>query len=245
MPDPVDQILAEILDGTLDLVDLQTKQPVLFPGYADLVALAELLVRSAPEEELQALLKARPQLLFGAFGYGQNYDLAFITKPQIGTGFRADFAVLSYDQGGCDVYIIEIEPSSADLFTQDDTPARRLQQALGQVRDWDQWIRANRPTFIRDLVATVKGLPLYPSRAPNGSFLLTTPDTFEHLWRAFGGMDDPAVRYSVLIGRWSRLSSRHRERLLYMNRHDGALQQIRTFDQLARQAIMRPALRAY
>jgi hypothetical protein len=238
------QVLADIFTGTLDLNVLKTKGPVLFTEFDDLAALAELLSQTPSEEALQILLTARPQLLFGAFGYGQN-DLAFITKPQIGTSYRADFAVLSYDQGGCDVYLIELEPSHTALFTRDDTPARRLQGALGQVRDWDQWIKVNHQTFTRDLIRGAQSLPIYPERSANGSFLLVEPDRLEQTWRSFGGYELGGIKYSIIIGRWSQLSQAHRERLVYLNRHDGALQQIRTYEQLARLASIRRAVTYY
>lgn len=240
------QVLADIFTGTLDLSQLQTKGPVLFTEYEDIVALAELLANpEAREEEFQLLLTERPQLLFGAFGYGQNSDLAFITKPQIGYRYRADFAVLSFDQGGCDVFLIELEPASAALFTQDDTPARRLQGALGQVRDWDQWIRQNQSTFVTDLIRQASHLPVYPERSVNGSFLLVDAERLESTWRSFGGYTNNPVKYSILIGRWSQLSPAHRERLLYLNRNDGALQQIRTYEQIARLASIRRAVTFY
>jgi Shedu protein SduA, C-terminal len=243
--DDVRKVLGEIFDGSGGIPDLQPKQPVLFGSFEDTIALAELLAGDSSEEELQRLFTARPQILLGAFGYAQDTDLAFLTKPPIGTQFRADFATLSYDQGGCEVHLVEIERAEATLFTRADTPARDLQTAMGQVRDWDQWIRQNQHTFIRDLIDSCEQLPLFPNRADNGGFRLVAPEVLEGAWRGFGGFDHPQVRYSILIGRWSRLSEAHRQRLIYMNRHDNAVHQISTYDQVARRSYVRPAVYYY
>jgi hypothetical protein len=130
--DEVRRVLGEIFDETGGIPDLQPKQSVLFGSFEDTIALAELLAADSSEEELQRLLTQRPQILLGAFGYAQNTDLAFLTKPPIGTQFKADFGILSFDQGGCTVHLVEIERANAQLFTQADTPARDLQTAMGQ-----------------------------------------------------------------------------------------------------------------
>jgi Domain of unknown function (DUF4263) len=157
--------------------------PVLHATYDDLVALAELLANNAGEEDLQRLLTARPQLIIGGLGSGgYGNELAFLTKPQIGTQYRADFALLSYGQGGGDIDLIEIERASDALFTRAGTPARRLQSAMGQVRAWDAWIRQNQPGFVQDILDRCKGLPVYPRRSKNGSFLLMEFPRLESRW---------------------------------------------------------------
>lgn len=245
LSDDVKRVLAEIFSGAGGIADLQPKLAVMSASFDDTVALAELLTRDVAEEELQQLLTQRPQILLGALGYAQNTDLAFVTKPAIGTQFCADFGLLSYDQGGCDIHLIELERASAPLFTGKDTPAQRLQSAMGQVRDWDEWIRRNQSTFVRDLIDYCKALPLYPAKHANGSFRLVEGDRLEGAWRGFGGFDHPSIRYTIVIGRWSQISDDHQKRLIYLNRHDGALQQIRTFDQVARRSYARPAITYY
>ena len=237
------QVLQEIFSGTLDLDDLVAQRHTLFPDYEDLNALAEALTRDAQEEECQGVLRDHPRLVLGALGHGQSDDLAFLAKPAIGSFYVADFAVLSYDQGGCKVFLIEIECASDKLFTKAGTPARGLQQALGQVRDWDQWIRSNRRSCVQDLVRRASELPVYPHKAANGSFLTVSPASFEGIWRDYDGFDCPVIEYAVLIGRWSSLTKRERERLRYLNQHDAA--RVWTYDQLARRAIMRPAIAPY
>jgi hypothetical protein len=242
--DDVQRVLEQIF-GADATPDIRPKPSAMAGSFGDVVAFAELLSRDASEEELQQFLTEQPQMLRGAMGYAQNLDLGFVTKPAIGTRYRADFAVLSYDQGGCDIHLIELERASAPLFTRKDTPAQRLQSAMGQVRDWDAWIRPNQRTFVRDLIDHAKTLPVLPKRHTNGSIIRVTPDHLEEAWRHFGGFDQPGIRYTIVIGRWGQLSEEHRKRLVYMNQRDGAVQQIRTFDQVARRSYSRPAISYY
>ena len=141
--------------------------------------------------------------------------------------------------------MIELERASARLFTAADTPARALQTALGQVRDWDEWIKRNEQTFVRDVIDHCKTLPRFPQRAANGSFLLADGDSLEQAWRAFGGFSHPKIRFTVVLGRWSQLSEIHKNRLVYMNRHDSTIQEIYTYDQLVRRSHSRPAINKY
>jgi hypothetical protein len=239
------QVLEQIFSGTLDLDDLTRQRDALFPDYEDVNALAAVISRDASEEECQAVLRDHPRLLLGAMAHGQANDLAFLTKPAISSLYVADFAVLSYEQGGCQVTLVEIEPASASLLTNKLTPAKRLQQAMGQVRDWDEWMRSNATSCIKDMVQRVVDLPVFPAKAANGSFLIVKPPQFRSIWRDYDGFDSPVIQYAILIGRWSLLSERERARLRYLNQHDARLHRVWTYDQLARRAIMRPAIMVY
>ncbi len=238
-------VLREILTGTVGLSELRRVEHELNTDFDDLAELAELLSKNVYEEELQKLFTERPQLLLGGFGYGQNSDVAFITKPQIGNKYRADFGVLSVDQGGCIVYLIELEPHTADLFTKKGIPAKTLNTAMGQINDWDQWIRPNSLTFMNDLIERTSKLPVFSRKSNNGSFTLTEPTKLFELWQQFGGFTYGAICYSIIIGRWSKLSLEHQKRLVYLNRQNPAHLQIRTYDQIARLAHSRRTNFAY
>jgi hypothetical protein len=213
---------------------------IMAASFDDAVALARLLVKPVTEETLQRLLTSRPQILLGASGTRVTTDVAFLAKPKIGNSFVADYATLSWDQGGCTVNLFEIETADASLFTSKGTPAARLQSAMGQVRDWDQWIRVNRDTFVRDLIDRCKSLPLYPERQNNGSFRLCDADSLSRSWEGFGGFTSCTFRYHIVIGRWSKMSSAHRKRLVYYNSADDGLHRVSTFDQLVRSSYSRP-----
>ncbi|MEL6438030.1 MAG: hypothetical protein AAFQ80_02070 [Cyanobacteria bacterium J06621_8] len=62
-------------------------------GYTDIEALACLLANKPREEELQQFFEAYPQFLTGLCGWGYDLPLAFLSKPPIGTAYKADFAV--------------------------------------------------------------------------------------------------------------------------------------------------------
>src|SRR5688572_24089516 len=76
------------------------------PSYQDIHALADLLATEPAERLIHPFLQNRPQILMSAFGHGDSTDLAFFSKPPIGSSYEADFAVLNYDQGGCQVTLI-------------------------------------------------------------------------------------------------------------------------------------------
>ena len=210
------------------------------PEFDDLVALATQLAADAPEEALQQVLVERPKLLLRSLPSAGDMNLAFITKPAIGNSFRADFAVLSSGQGGCDIELVELERAIDPLFTRDGTPARRLQGAIGQVHDWHQWIVANQSTFIRDTVSRATSIPVFPRRSENGSFALKDSEYLEASWRGFGGFENAQMRYIIVIGRWGLLSREHRERLIFLNQQNNSLYTIRTYDQLLRKAYEGP-----
>jgi hypothetical protein len=215
------------------------------PGFEDIKALAMLLSKKPTEEQLQLFLEGRPQFLLGLHGHGDDSDLAFLTKPAIGSFYNADYAVLNVAQGGCSIHLIEIERADVALFTQKLSPGKALRSPMTQIRDWDQWISVNQQTFIRDILSIVTQLPLFPNRSCNNSFRLRSPESVESAWQHFGGYKHPHIKYTIIIGRWSRLSRQEQERLIFMNARDGSLHQIFTYDQLARRAYSRPTVLSY
>ena len=212
------------------------------PGFSDIRDFASLLTTGPGEEQMQKFIEERPQFVLGLFGQGDDCDLAFLTKPSIGTGYRADFAILNVNQGGCRITLIELERPSERLFTKKGTPAKTLQSALGQIQDWHEWITPNKQTFVSDTLNAAKALPLFPERSPNRGFRLRSSEGIESAWRAFGGYKDPFVNYGIVIGRWSELDDQHRSRLVSMNRQDSILRTIYTYEQVARRAYDRPAV---
>ena len=140
---------------------------------------------------------------------------------------------------------MKIEPSKEVLFTKKLTPGRRLQGAIGQVHDWAQWISRNKQTFVRETVDLAKRVPLYPGKAPNRSFRLWEPDHIEQAWLSFGGFDNTAIQYAIIIGRWARLAEEARQRLLFLNQKEHPGRIIYTYDQVARRSYDRPATSSF
>lgn len=209
----------------------------------DLQALREfaaLLATDPTEESLQQFLSRRPQFLLGLFGSRDIGDLCFLCKPPVGTDFYADFALLGYSQGGCSITLVELEPSDAVLFTRSRTPAKRLQTAIGQINDWRRWIERNTDTFVRDMVNRGQRAPMYNPSESNTSVRFVEADVLRDLWDGFSGFTDCSVGYAVVIGRWSKLSREDRVLLMDHNQAPGIHYSLRTYDQLARQALSRP-----
>jgi hypothetical protein len=234
------EVLAEIFSA--DTGYGQTDADVLAscPNYSKLAAFAAVLAVDPKEEALQQFIEAHPELLMGLFGWGDDSVLAFLTKPSVGTKFRADFGVLQYGQGGCCVHLVELEPSNEHLFTKSGNRAQRHNSALTQVRDWNAWIQPNKATFVRDLFETIRELPLFPELSLNGSFRRRDYDSIERSWRGFGGFEDPLIDCTIVIGRWSKMTHAERSHLLTQNRHDNKLARVITYEQLARSAFERP-----
>ena len=212
------------------------------PVFDEVLELAKLLGADAPEEALQQCLSLHPHLLLRALPTAGNGNLAVLTKPPVGTKYCADFAVLTYGQGGCYIELVELERAIDPLFTKAGTPARRLQGAIGQVQDWHQWIVPNRTSFVRDLVSRAMSCPVYPTRAENGSFALKSADDLEAAWRGFSGFDHAMITYTVVIGRWSLLSREDQARLVFLNQEGSWLCAVRTYDQIVRRAYDGPPI---
>ena len=239
--DPTEEVLTEIFGRNSGWNADDVQGAKLSPGFPDVRSFAQLLAIDPDEEALQRFLTERPQFLLGMFGQGDDSDVGFLTKPRVGPNF-ADFALFNINQGGARVMLVELERSTATLFTEKGTPARTLQTAMGQVRDWHQWLTLNGSTFVRDAITELKTLPEFPDRALNGSFRSRSAEGIEQGWRQFGGYDDPVFRYAIVVGRWAKLSEEDQKRLLFLNKHDGNLHQIYTYDCVARRAYDRPAV---
>jgi hypothetical protein len=210
------------------------------PTYTDLVEFASLIASKPREEELQQFVEQHPKFLMGLYGWGDDSVLAFLTKPAIGNLYKSDFGLLQYGQGGCCVHLVELEPSSEPLYTKAGHRAKRHNSALTQCRDWNSWVNPNKATFVRDLLNAVSKLPLFPDRSLNGSFRRRDYESIDALWRGFGGFEDPAIQCTIIIGRWSQMSSDERRHLITQNRHDDKLAKVITYEQLARTAYERP-----
>lgn len=240
MADDPEKVISEIFDADGGYSSLDHDVLITSLSYSKLREFALMLAESPPEERMQKFLKEDPRILMGLYGWGDDSVLAFLTKPPIGNSYRADFGVLQYGQGGCFVHLIEIEPCGERLFTKAGDRAKRHNGALTQVRDWKGWVESNKQTFVKDLMTSVRGLPRYPDRAENGSFRRQDYDLIERSWRGFGGFEYPVIDYTIVIGRWAKLSSKEKKDLILQNQYDDKLAKVITYDQLARMAFERP-----
>jgi hypothetical protein len=209
------------------------------PDHTAIGEFADLLAGTPSEGDLQRFLANYPAFLIGLTGFADSSEVAFITKPRIGTQYVADFGILHIGQGGAGATLIEIEPSTERLFTSALSPARRYQSAISQVTEWREWIERNRQGFMSDLVRTARALPMWPRRASNGSFRREEADRLEQGVWAFGGYDTPGFSYMIICGRWGKLEKAERDRLVFLNSNVHTFVTY-TYDQVARQAMKRP-----
>jgi hypothetical protein len=233
---------ARILTDWIDRPSLDALTPL--PDYALFKKFAALLDKAPAEEVLQQFLTRHPAPIFALGSARKDVELALIAKPRVGQRYVADFCVVSIGQGGGMLHFIEIETADANLFTQRGTPARRLQQAFGQITDWSQWINANRETAVRDVMDHVSRLPLLDPakklRPP--SYRLVSDEFLRNTQWYFADMTGVDVDYVVVIGRWSSLSDRHRRRLQHFNNTATLPARVVTYDHVARALLRRHTL---
>ena len=210
------------------------------PGPAELYALCNLLAARPSEEKLQLFLEQNVGFLTSLVGTADNADLAILFKPPVGTRYRADFCVLQAFQGGSVAHLIEIETSHERLFNQAGSPARRLATALHQIDNWRMWINRNPVHYARELVLLAQAVPLSGDQTPGAAGVrLTDAQKLKQVWSGFGGFEEPFFSYTIIIGRWSKLTDFEKERLISRNRHGESQTKIFTYEQIARLANFR------
>ena len=88
---------------------------------------------------------------------------------------------------------------------------------------------------------SAKELPLFKiGKSFNKGWKFDEVEILDELWRGFGGSEYARVHYFIVIGRWSKLSEKHKKRLLHYNYKSDRPFTIYTYDQLARKALRRP-----
>jgi hypothetical protein len=160
-----------------------------------------LLARAKSERDIQPWMKANPAAV--AKAVSAPYPMVFKEFP---IGLRpADLVVLDSYSGAWDLYFIELEPPDARLFTKAGVPAKRLNGALEQVRDWRTYFTKNRQEVLTRLQEFAQGKDLL--RGPQ-----------DELVRDCRGVPvgDPHsnihAQYRIIIGRREHLSQKDFER---------------------------------
>lgn len=103
----------------------------------------------------------------GFFFFGCDCYLC-ISKFKLGSEYESDFVKITDRRSyGVEYEFIEIEKPSSQLFTKDGIPAKDLNTAIQQIRDWKRFLREDK-VFFR------KFLPAYNTRVNNDSCLKFT-----------------------------------------------------------------------
>ena len=100
-----------------------------------------VLADAVDERPLQSLLASTPVLLGPLARPGGSYWC--LDRPQLGAEFVPDFLLATGTSVGFSWIAIELESPTAKALTKAGLPARKLAEALGQVRDWRTWLTDN------------------------------------------------------------------------------------------------------
>jgi hypothetical protein len=107
----------------------------------DLTTLAAVISDARSEQPLQELLAARPAIL--ACLVPAAADIWVFDRRKLGAEFIPDFLVAYRNSAGVHWTLIELESPTAQALTNKGRPAAKLNEALGQIRDWRIWLRQN------------------------------------------------------------------------------------------------------
>ncbi len=237
----IEKVLQDILDPLIISDEYNFRQAIPAPTYQDIIDFIKIIIEDKSEESLQKFISKHPNFIFKLMPSTDDTILTLISKAPIGNFKVSDYVMLIVSQGGCAVYMIEIERPSDRLFTNKLTPAQKLAGALGQVNDWKEHILKNQQSFLNSLFTITQALPLIPNKTANGSFNFFGSKQIRKNWLGFGGDEYCHFEYLIVIGRWSNLTSREKEKLIFLNNNlskEGI--RVRTFDNLIRKAIDGP-----
>jgi Shedu protein SduA, C-terminal len=94
------------------------------------------------ERPIQQFLTTNPVFLVRHLSGGHGRWV--IPQKKLGAEFVPDFVVGHKDSAGYHWTLVELESPRAPMFTRAGTPAKQLNHALKQIRDWHSWLESNR-----------------------------------------------------------------------------------------------------
>lgn len=172
------------------------------------------------EQDVCAWLKANPVVL--RMGLAPE-SFATLVEYRLGSDYRADFLIARSDSNafGVQVMLVECESPQHKLFTKSGDVTAALNHAIGQVRCWQGWIRANRSYFARSVAQALRKV------------------RFTDAWKRKHILDYcldgyVAEEYVIVIGRRASLSERDIKHLRNAKLSDSY--DIITYDQLIERA---------
>ena len=107
----------------------------------DAAALQELLDRNPHEQEMHRFLEDHPQFLIQVLGAGHGRNQ--ISKPRLGAELVPDFLIAERSSIGIQWHAVEIESPRCRAHRRDGLPSSKLNHAMGQIRDWREWLMNN------------------------------------------------------------------------------------------------------
>ncbi len=101
----------------------------------------DVLTDARDESPVQTFLAAHPHLLTCMLPPGR--DAWCWDRPRFGAELIPDLLLCTRNSTGFQWVMVELESPTVRPMTQGGLPASKLNQALGQVRDWRAWLRGN------------------------------------------------------------------------------------------------------
>lgn len=105
------------------------------------------LLDNSKEEILQQYLEQHKKILIAAFGQPEWVYNFVLPKFKFGSDYISDFVVFTGQSYSYWIKLIELEPSTSQVFTKQGNYAQRLNHAIKQVDEWSDWIKRNEPYF--------------------------------------------------------------------------------------------------
>jgi len=98
-----------------------------------------VLADAADERPIQVFLANHPYLLAPLLPPG-NGAWCF-DRPRLGSEHIPDFLLCTHTSNGYQWVLVELESPSTAILTGKGLPAKKMNEALGQIRDWRGWLR--------------------------------------------------------------------------------------------------------
>ena len=105
------------------------------------------LLDNSKEEILQQYLEQHKKILIAAFGQPEWVYNFVLPKFKFGSDYISDFVVFTGQSYSYWIKLIELEPSTSQVFTKQGDYAQRLNHTIKQVDEWSDWIKRNEPYF--------------------------------------------------------------------------------------------------
>ena len=111
------------------------------------ITMLDELLDNSKEEILQQYLEQHKKILIAAFGQPEWVYNFVLPKFKFGSDYISDFVVFTGQSYSYWIKLIELEPSTSQVFTKQGDYAQRLNHAIKQVDEWSDWIKRNEPYF--------------------------------------------------------------------------------------------------
>lgn len=113
----------------------------------EVITMLDELLDNSKEEILQQYLEQHKKILIAAFGQPEWVYNFVLPKFKFGSDYISDFVVFTGQSYSYWIKLIELEPSTSQVFTKQGDYAQRLNHAIKQVDEWSDWIKRNKPYF--------------------------------------------------------------------------------------------------